>query len=72
MKCDMNCFNCQFSDCIKDIQPERDRREYMKNYYKENKEIIAKQHKQWQEENREHYLQYRREYRAKKKAERVS
>ena len=36
-------------------------REYMQNYYKENKEIVSKAQKKWQENNKEHLRNYMRE-----------
>jgi hypothetical protein len=41
-----------------------EQREYSKNYYKENKEKIREQIGEWQEKNRERYLESMRKWRA--------
>lgn len=118
MICNMNCFNCQYQDCInddlsleeykEDILPEEvpesvkkariranryarnhraENRERSIRHYQNNKEKYNMKAAEWQKENRERVnaaareryhkniearRQYLRDYRARKKAERVS
>lgn len=38
MKCDKDCFNCKFDDCIYDEPEQKDRTEYLHQWYLKSKE----------------------------------
>lgn len=47
-------------------------RDYMENYRKENADTVAKARKNWRDKNKQHRTEYMREYRARKKAEKMA
>ena len=49
-----------------------DRTEYMREYYSENRQAILESKKKWRDKNKEHQKLYMREYRARKKAEKLA
>lgn len=49
-----------------------DRSEYMREYYKENRQALLDSKKKWRDKNKEHNKLYMREYRARKKAEKLA
>lgn len=44
----------------------------MQTYREENKDTVARARRNWQEKNKEHLKNYMREYRARKKAEKMA
>lgn len=55
MKCDFkqDCVNCPHEVCLHDIEPpKKDRREYMRNYYKAHREeLIEKSKERWRKKH---------------------
>ena len=59
-KCDLDCLNCPYNDCIK---PQRDAA-YYREYYKTHREAILESHKRYYERNKEKIAQKRKEQNA--------
>lgn len=55
MKCDENCFECKFDDCIWDPVDNsltEDKKEYFKRYYQEHKEQIHSYRRKYYQERK--------------------
>lgn len=83
-KCDGNCFDCLFDDCIlteseagsaegKPIwtrnRDKEKEKEYSANYYRKNKEKVSKSRKEYYQRNKDRLSERAREYYQKRKAE---
>ena len=68
MKCNRDCFNCPYPDCLEDELTAADYRELAEidreiiNPKDRRAKKLAAQQKAWVDENREHYNDYMREY----------
>lgn len=62
-KCNEDCFNCPYDDCVKTTRDAS----YYREYYKTHKEAIMKSRKKYYEKNREKINAYRREWERKKR-----
>lgn len=58
-KCDLDCFNCKFDDCISGSTKSP---HYYRQYYAGHKKEIAESRKKYYEKNKEIYKQRSREY----------
>ncbi len=81
-KCDFDCFNCKFADCIAGQHTPRNGaepkprprydtekyREYQKQWYSNNREKVKEYQKKYYRENRERLLEYSKERYRKGKA----
>lgn len=62
-KCDKDCFNCPYEDCV---ETKRDPA-YYREYYKNNKEKIMESRRKYREKNREKINAYQRRWRLENK-----
>ena len=63
-KCNEDCFNCPYDDCVK---PKRDA-SYYRDYYKTHKEQIMEARRKYREKNREKINAYQRKWRNERKS----
>ena len=71
-RCDRDCFNCIYDDCIEDkvklSSANKDRTEYFKEYYQKNKERRQQYFKEYYQENKERIkANHNKRYRSRKK-----
>lgn len=62
-KCDKDCLNCKYDDCI---DQKRDPA-YYREYYKNNKKRIMEARRKYREKNREKIREYQRKWRNERK-----
>lgn len=63
-KCDKDCLNCIYDDCI---NTKRDPA-YYREYYKNNKERIMESRKKYREKNRDKINAYQRKWRNERRS----
>lgn len=64
MVCNMDCFNCKFSDCINDeLEPAPEKRDRIPgSYYDRNRDERIAYQKKYNEEHKEEQKKYQMEY----------
>ena len=66
-KCDENCLECKYADCIVDVTPSEKRAAYYRNYRQKHKEEIRIYQREYQREYRKDQKQKEREKNITKK-----